>query len=275
MEKNNDPKENRTELMSHDPALAHGSAPRLKKIRFFGGDAHVCLLPSSDGNFYVYTKNEHQLEYVRHFSTPDAYEGSVEESKGIFRRGHGPVDTVILEIPDSIDELQIETTGGNIYGREIHCTMLTLTTASGNCHIEKIYTQGTFINTQKGNLSLERLHTTLCQIRSVSGEISSRDGSMKKLMLQSRDGSVSFSRLTISDGQIQTDKGNITISLARGQRDFCAFAHSDEGQVRVQDGPRLDPYGFQMADETKYIKLMATSDQGDISICAAAVDKRG
>ena len=185
------------------------------------------------------------------------------------------VDTVILEIPDSIDELQIETTGGNIYGREIHCTMLTLTTASGNCHIEKIYTQGTFINTQKGNLSLERLHTTLCQIRSVSGEISSRDGSMKKLMLQSRDGSVSFSRLTISDGQIQTDKGNITISLARGQRDFCAFAHSDEGQVRVQDGPRLDPYGFQMADETKYIKLMATSDQGDISICAAAVDKRG
>lgn len=246
----------------------------LKKVRFYAESADIRLIPSADGEFYVYTEDADEMDYLEHNCHEDTYEGRVRRSSGsffgidIFRSFIGsPVDTVIMVIPEGIEDIRIETISGDISAEDIQSELLSFTSVSGDISLRGIQNQGTFINTKSGDIRIHHLSSQHCDIKALSGDVSCKDSALDKLVCNSISGEVNYNRLSIQkEGLIKTISGEIAVKLTPGSKPFCAFATSVSGRIRIRDGIRMDSHDFRQASGADYTKLTLNSISGEILV---------
>lgn len=246
----------------------------LKKVRFYADSADIRLIPSADGEFYVYTEDEDEMDNLEHNCHDDTYEGRVCRSSGSFFGLDilhsfigGPVDTVIMVIPEGIEDIRIETISGDISAENIQSELLSLTTLSGDISLQGIQNEGTFINTKSGDIRMHHLSTRHCEIKTLSGDVSCKNISVDKLVCNSISGDVGCNRLVLQkEGLVKTISGDVAIKMTPGQKPFCVFATSVSGRVRIRDGIRMDSHDFQQASGTDYSKLTLNTISGEILV---------
>ena len=255
----------------------------LKNIRFCAESADVRLIPSATGEFYVYTEDPEEMENLEHTWQGNTYEGRVRRNRSVSFFGleilrdffGSPVDTVILAVPEGIDDIRIETVSGDISAEDIKSQLLSLTTISGDCRLRRISNEGTFINTKSGDISIHHAETNCCELKSLSGEMSCKDVSVKKLSAHNISGDVSCSHLILNTGLIKTISGEISVKLEPGQKPCCAFATSVSGSVRIRDGERTTADEFQRIHDSERVKITLNSISGDISLKQGKTKKSG
>ena len=122
------------------------------------------------------------MENLEHTWQGNTYEGRVRRNRSVSFFGleilydffGGPVDTVILAIPEGIDDIRIETVSGDISAEDIKSQLLSLTTISGDCRVRRVSNEGTFITTKSGDISIHHTETNHCELKSLSGDMAAR-----------------------------------------------------------------------------------------------------
>ena len=255
----------------------------LKNIRFRADSADVHLVPSSTGDFYVYTEDPEEMENLEHTWQGNTYEGRVRRNRSVSFFGleilydffGGPVDTVILAIPEGIDDIRIETVSGDISAEDIKSQLLSLTTISGDCRVRRVSNEGTFITTKSGDISIHHTETNHCELKSLSGDMGCKDVSTKKLSAHNISGDVSCSHLVLNNGLIKTISGEISVKLEPGQKPCSTFATSVSGSIHIRDGERTAADEFQRIPDGDRVKITLNSISGDISLKQGKAKKSG
>ena len=171
----------------------------------------------------------------------------------------GPVDTVILAIPEGIDDIRIETVSGDISAEDIKSQLLSLTTISGDCRVRRVSNEGTFITTKSGDISIHHTETNHCELKSLSGDMGCKDVSTKKLSAHNISGDVSCSHLVLNNGLIKTISGEISVKLEPGQKPCSTFATSVSGSIHIRDGERTAADEFQRIPDGDRVKITLNS----------------
>ncbi len=116
----------------------------LKKVRFYADSADIRLIPSADREFYVYTEDDDEMDYLEHNCYEDTYEGRVRRSSGSFfgidifhSFMGGPVDTGIMVIPEGIEDIRIETISGEVSCKDCALDKVVCNSISGEILVKQ------------------------------------------------------------------------------------------------------------------------------------------
>lgn len=98
--------------------------------------ADIKVVPSKDALFHVYTEDPDDMKYLEHTWEGTSYFGRVKTGKkgtlsGFVESLLGSMTEIILEIPDEIEKLHIESSNGDINLKKIKCENITLKTVNG------------------------------------------------------------------------------------------------------------------------------------------------
>lgn len=246
----------------------------LKKIHFFADSADVRLIPSSDGEFHIYTEDAEDMEYIEHFYNNDTYEGRVLRTSpqssialGIIHGILGsPVGEVIMEIPADMEDVRIESYSGDISADGIHSDILSLAALSGDCSIKHSKNNGLFISSKSGDVKLDQVDSGYCEIKTLSGDIRCKELSAQKLTVNTISGDVSSRRLNVQLAQIKTTSGEISLKLLKNCDTYYATAKTVSGHVKIRDGIRIDAMTFQTQPQDGKVKLALQTVSGEISV---------
>lgn len=246
----------------------------LKKIRFFADNADVRLIPSSDGEFHIYTEDGEEMDYLEHSYNNDTYEGRVTRSNAqasialdILHQIFGsPVSDVILEIPLGIDDIRIEGYSGDLVAEGLVSEILSLSTISGDCKIKNSKNNGLFVSTKSGEIELYQVAAGHCELKTLSGDILSKELQAQNLVVNTVSGDVSGRRLDVHTSQIKTISGEISLKLLKNSETYYATAKTTSGRVKIRDGIRMDALDFQALPPEGNVKLALNTISGEISV---------
>lgn len=246
----------------------------LKKIRFFADNADVRLIPSSDGEFHIYTEDGEEMDYLEHSFYNDTYEGRVTRSNAqasialdILHQIFGsPVSDVILEIPLGIDDIRIEGYSGDLAAEGLVSEILSLSTISGDCKIKNSKNNGLFVSTKSGEIELYQVTAGHCELKTLSGDILNKELQAKNLIVNTVSGDVSGRRLDVRSSQIKTISGEISLKLLKNSETYYATAKTVSGRIKIRDGIRMDALDFQALPPEGNVKLALNTVSGEISV---------
>lgn len=153
----------------------NASAGKLTTIHFQCKSADIKVVPSKDALFHVYTEDPDDMKYLEHTWEETSYFGRVKTGKkgtlsGFVESLLGSMTEIILEIPDEIEKLHIESSNGDINLKKIKCENITLKTVNGDMKYKKIRGKTFMCQTINGDITGKHLEAENIYIKTVNGD---------------------------------------------------------------------------------------------------------
>lgn len=260
-----------------DEAYNGGSSDE-KVIRSFAfclGSADMRLIPSEDNQLRVYTEDKDENIYIEQSVSGGCYKGQVAAHKsgflgiailaGVFG---GPVDTVIAQIPASVENIEIQSTSGDIFIKQISAENIAVHTTSGDISAKKTESRKLEAETVSGDTEFKHVRTEVFQIHTTSGDVRYEDVIANEFSCRTTSGDLNGRKLEGRSVFVKTVSGDASVNLKCYDEKFYAYAKSVSGSVRVKGGFRVDESDFSRMDMSECIKAAVETVSGDVRIKA-------
>lgn len=151
------------------------SLEKLTTIHFQCKSADIKVIPSKDVHVHVYTEDSNDMKYLEYKREGTSYYGRVKPGKsgilsGLVESFLGSMAEIILEIPDEMEEIYIESTNGDINLKKIKGKNITLKTVNGDMKYKKICGKTLMCHTVNGDITGKHLKAENIYIKTVNGD---------------------------------------------------------------------------------------------------------
>lgn len=247
----------------------------LHSFKFQAGNADIRLMPSKDNVLRVYTEDKEEIRYIEASVNDGCYYGRVVPKSGSFLGTNilfglfgAAVDTVVAEIPDSIEDIEIVTSSGDVFVKEINAENIKFQTASGDISVKKTQSRQLMIKSVSGDVEFKRLRTEGLIVSTTSGDIRYEDMLAHEFSCKTISGDVNGRRLESRSIYVKAVSGDVALNLICPDEGFCAYTKTVSGSVKVKGGIRAEDRDFSDRDMGSDIKVTVETVSGDIKVKA-------
>lgn len=251
------------------------------KIRFQAGSADIKILCSKDSYFHLYTEDPSDIKYLEYKIEENTYygrvcnrrEGSIPGFNILMGFLGGQVDKVILEIPQGMGELSVESLSGDIQTEQIQVTALSFSTFSGDITAEDIHCQSMTCCSKSGDIEVKKVHTESMVIETISGDVRYKQIHTPIFTCHTTSGDVSGKHLDSQSVYVKTVSGDGKIHLDCFGEPYYACTKTISGDMKVKGGLQVSSQEFQNLRVGEGRKVSFSSVSGDCVIKAAKENK--
>lgn len=225
----------------------------LKKVCFSSMAWDVKVVPSPDGVLRVYFEDGSEesgnlciIGQVRE----DTYYGKISSQnslRNLFGLLNFNSDDVIIEVPSSVETLEIKSASGDITANGLNTKSIVLKTLSGDVQAERIVSNEVVFSTKSGDVEAARIFGEKAEFGTISGDVNIK---------------------TIRGYQItgKSTSGDVALTIDCQGKPFVVEGKSVSGTVRTSGNSDLLELLSKGSHPDSLIQVKASTISGDIDI---------
>lgn len=248
---------------------------QIHSFLFKAGSADMKLIPSPDNMLRVYTEDKEEMQYISQTINDGCYMGEVASKKQRFlgtmilvNMFGGPVEKVIVQIPASVENIEIEAKSGDISMRQLNAENISVHTLSGDIYIKNTQSRQMEINAISGDIELKKICAEVLKLQTTSGDVRYEDVVANEISLKTTSGDLGGRQLESRSVFVRAVSGDISLNMKCYDEKLYAYAHSISGSIKVKGGIRVAESDFTAMDMSSCMKAAVETVSGDIRIKA-------